>query len=65
MLGVYHVDKLRVQIAMSPALVQKIDTYRMSLITQPSRNFIIAEACVEYLKARGFEVQFIEEPQPS
>jgi len=62
---VCHVEKLRVQISMSPALLQKIDTYRMSLITQPSRNSIIGEACVEYLKSRGFDVQFIEEPQPS
>jgi hypothetical protein len=57
MVGVYAMRKLRVHVTMVPELARKLDDYRLCLLERPSRNTIIVAACVEFLKARGRDIQ--------
>lgn len=56
MFGALRVARSRVQIILPNNILKALDKYVSSMNPRPSRIFIIAEACKEYLKNRGVPI---------
>jgi hypothetical protein len=63
MIGVCSVEQYRVAVVFPKTLVELLDAYRATLVPRPSRNFLLMEATVEYLRARGIAVPPLEESE--
>lgn len=53
MLGVARVEKRKIEFEVPTVVLNALDRYRSSMIPRPSRNFLIVEALVKYLRDRG------------
>lgn len=57
MLGVARVEKRKIEFEVPTAVLDALDHYRSSMIPRPSRNYLIVEACVKYLRDRGVHLE--------
>lgn len=56
MLGVIRMKRPRVEFKMVRSIYDAFERYRATLNPQPTRSFMISEACAEYLRKRGVTV---------
>lgn len=56
MSGVFCLEKRRIWLELDPELAKALDEYLLTLIPRRSRNSIIGEACAEFLKAKGMNI---------
>ena len=64
MLGALAVEKFQFSMDCPKALIEALDAYRASLMPRPSRNFLVTECIVEYLRLRGIPIPPLDD-EPS
>jgi hypothetical protein len=61
MFGAVAVDKFRFSMECQKSLVEVLDAYRETLVPRPSRNFLVTQCIVEYLRTRGICIPPLED----
>jgi hypothetical protein len=56
MVGAYTVEKFQFLVDCPKALVEALEAYRATLMPRPSRNFLVVQCIVEYLRQRGVPI---------
>jgi hypothetical protein len=56
MVGACVVENFRIGVDCPKPLAEALEAYRATLVPRPSRNFLVVECIVEYLKTRGIPI---------
>jgi hypothetical protein len=59
--GACAVEKFQFGVDCPKPLAEAFDAYRATLVPRPSRNFLVVECIVEYLKKRGIPIPPLED----
>jgi hypothetical protein len=59
--GACAVEKSQFNIACPKPVAEALDAYLSTLVPRPSRNFLVVECIVEYLRKRGVAIPPLED----